>query len=162
MATPIRMKKKAMNKIHLGPDGAQVTTVVQASSDAASKGASAQPATLLTPQETTGLPGGTSVKEAPKSDEESTGNTLQGPALEATTAGAVEAMEEPTTELPESPPAPAAGDTTGDPAPPPALGDPAPAAPTMEAAKDPNAQKEATTVAPNTGAGTIVGETESK
>lgn len=153
MATPIRMKNKSMNRIHLGPSGAMEILVVKAASDAPSKGASAQPAGPLTTQESTGL---TSGPKTPLGTEEGTGNTLQGPTLIATSVGPMATMEQDMTEglgekqVTESAPIPSA------------LGETVPVAPTIEDAKDPNAQKEATVVAPNTGAGKIVGETLTK
>lgn len=96
MATPMRMKDKPMNKIHLGGSGSMVIDVVQADAASASNGSAAQPVNPLSNLEKVGLPGGPSI---PKDV-------------------------------------------------------------VIEAAKDPNAQKEATTIAPNTGNGKVVAATE--
>lgn len=106
MATPMRMKDKKMNKVHLGASGAMEISTIKAELSSASNGTAAQPANPMTPAETKA--------------------------------------------------------TNPNPAPPAALGEAQAAPVTIEEAKDPNAQKETTTVAPNTGSGTIVGETETK
>lgn len=187
MATPIRMKKKSLNKIRLDQSGQMVIDVVPAASDAASKGTSAQPAGPLTAQETKGLPGGVSVSEAASTNEPGTGAPLERvapealPSEQATSAGSMtaEVLPSPSAEAANgATPATDDGITGTDGGPleesqvtstkeevapsTAALGEAAPAAPTMEAAKDPNAQKEATNVQPNTGAGTVVGMTETK
>lgn len=158
MATPIRMKQKKMNKIHLDQSGAQVISVVAAASDAASKGVSAQPANPLTPQETAGVP---AVTATAMTGEAGTGKTLQAPAVVASSAGVVEAevpaeAVEPSVKVDQK-------DTTQEAPTPAGLGQMPGAAPkpTAEAAKDPNAQKETTTPEqPNLGTPKVVGETE--
>ena len=158
MATPIRMKSKLMNKIHLDASGSMVIDVVQAASDAASKGVSAQPETSETALETQGLPGGASVTEAAATDEQGTGAPLERVAPEllpvqlATNQGSFEAApalleDEAEKAQDEEAPVPAG------------LGDGEPAAPLLVEAKDPNAQKE-TTVAPDLTSGKLVGQTE--
>lgn len=108
MATPIRMKKKDVTRIHLDTSGNMAMKPTPVSSDAASKGASAQPAGPMTAQETTGLPGGKSIHETPTQSEEGTGKVLQptGPEqqVQATSQGATsmeDAIEEMTEETPE-------------------------------------------------------------
>lgn len=53
----LRMKNKKMSKIHLDSSGQMAITAVQAASDLASKGISAQPANPLTVEENKGNPG---------------------------------------------------------------------------------------------------------
>lgn len=53
---PIRMKNKMLTKIHLDTSGQLALTPVKAASDLASKGISAQPASLLTEMENAGNP----------------------------------------------------------------------------------------------------------
>jgi len=156
MATPMRIKDKKMNKIHLGPSGAMTISTVPAATDAASKASTAQPTNPLSAQEQKGTAAG---PQAAATGEATTGSTLQGPELMPTSAGPMEAPEMAETEGPGEETETTLAVATL----PPALGEVAPAPMLSQApAKDPNAQKEATTVAPNTGSGTIVGETQTK
>jgi len=170
MPTPIRMKKKLMNKIHLDINGQQVISVIPAASDAPSKGISAQPPNILTPQETTGLPGGVSIKEPLKGEEVGTGAPTErvapeaAPTVEATSLGAVELPAEMAEEtvseatpslVPEAQSTEAsASEDTSTSAEPLGLA--------VLPALDPNGQKAATLPEQaNTGEGKVVGETES-
>lgn len=166
MLTPIRMKKKMMNKIHLDASGQMAISAIPAASDAASKGVSAQLPNPLTPQETVGLPNGVSVSEQPMTSEQSTGAPTERMApdtlLEADRQPPMKQLEEAPsqTKLPPAEEA-ALAEVVATPMglveakPEPATkGAPAPA---------PNEQISATPVlAPTTGNGTVVGMTETK
>lgn len=73
MKTPIRMKQKSVTKVHLGMSGKMEMSAKPVSSDAASKGISAQPANPLTEAENKGNPGPAPSQKTSNTSEQGTG-----------------------------------------------------------------------------------------
>lgn len=147
MSIPMRMKKKLMNKMPFTLSGSKLTEdtltidVVAAASDAASKGVSAQP-TLQSGAATAEQGTGEPLERVNPAQAQAEAQAEVVSLVQAETVEAVEATEVVRTE-------PKADEPTE-----------AKLVVTTEGMKDPNAQKEATTVAPNTGPGTVVAMTE--